>query len=403
MDIFQDLSRFFHLSLRYTERNRLGSEFMEKKKLKLYLILIAYILALILIVVHFKTVIKGIGFAFHLLTPLFIGTMIAFVFNRPYEMFRKVYHTKWKLKEPHSKVLSIATIYLLTLGVGILLLSLVVPELYKNLTMFASNVTEYLNEMQAFINGITSFWGIRSIDISAITEALKEYLSTLSDSLNETLPEIISVTTNFASAVATGVISIVLSIYIMSGKDHLLAQLKRMFYVYLPKQAHNSLKSLFHVVFQVFDDYVAGQCKEAVILGSLCFAGMTVLRLDYSGLISVIIAFTALVPIAGAYIGGAVGVILLLFVSPQKALIFLIFLIILQQFEGNVIYPRVVGRKIGLPGMWVLLSISVGGSLLGIWGMLISVPITTIIYQLLKRDVAKREKERNQAVNACQS
>lgn len=366
---------------------------MEKKKLKLYLILIAYILALILIVVHFKTVLKGIGFVFHLHTPLFIGIMIAFVFNRPYEMFQRFYHSKWKLKESRAKVLSIATIYLLALGVGILLLSLVAPELYKNITMFASNVTEYLNEMQAFINGITSFWGIRSIDISAITEAIKEYLSTLSDSLNETLPEIISVTTNFASAVATGVISIVLSIYIMSGKDHLSAQLKRTVYVYLPKQAHNPLKSLFHVILQVFGDYVAGQCKEAVILGSLCFAGMTVLRLDYAGLISVIIAFTALVPIAGAYIGGAVGVVLLMFVSPQKALIFLIFLVILQQFEGNVIYPRVVGRKIGLPGMWVLLSISVGNSLLGIWGMLISVPITTIFYQLLKRDVAKREKE----------
>ena len=366
---------------------------MEKKKLKLYLLLITYILALILVVIHFKTVLKGIGLVFHLLTPLFIGIMIAFIFNRPYEIFHKLYHIKWKLKETPSKILAIVTIYILALGVCALLLSLVVPELTKNLTMFASNADEYLSETQTFINEITELLGIRNFDISSITTAAEQYLSTLAHSLNDTLPQIIEVTSSFISTVATAIISIALSIYIMSGKEHLLTQLKRTVYVYLPKCAHASAKSLSQVILQVFEDYVAGQCKEAIILGSLCFVGMRILRLDYSGLISVIIAFTALVPIAGAYIGGAIGVILLLFVSIQKALIFLIFLIILQQFEGNVIYPRVVGRKIGLPGMWVLLSISVGGGLFGIWGMLISVPIATILYQLVKRDVTKREMQ----------
>ena len=136
---------------------------------------------------------------------------------------------------------------------------------------------------------------------------------------------------------------------------------------------------------------MAGQCKEAVILGSLCFAGMTVLRLDYAGMVSVVVGVTALVPILGAYIGGAVGVLLLLFISPAKALLFLVFLVVLQQVEGNVIYPRVVGRKIGLPGMWVLLAITVGGGLWGIWGMLLGVPLATIFYQLLRQDVRSRE------------
>lgn len=366
---------------------------MEKKKIKLYLLLIAYILALILVVVHFKTVLKGIGFVFYLFTPLFIGIMIAFVFNRPYEMFHKLYHVKWRLKETTSKILAIVTIYILAFGVCVLLLSMIVPELTKNLTMFAYNADEYLNETQTFINKITEFLGIRNFDISSVTTAAEQYLSTLADSLNDKLPQIIKITSNFISTVATAIISIALSIYIMSGKEHLLTQLKRTIKAYLPKGAIAPVKSLSQVVLQVFEDYVAGQCKEAVILGSLCFVGMRILRLDYSGLISVIIAFTALVPIAGAYIGGAIGVILLLFVSPRKALIFLIFLIILQQFEGNIIYPRVVGRKIGLPGMWVLLSISVGSGLFGIWGMLVSVPVTTILYQLLKRDVAKREKQ----------
>lgn len=118
---------------------------------------------------------------------------------------------------------------------------------------------------------------------------------------------------------------------------------------------------------------------------------MTVLNLDYAGLISVVITFTALVPILGAYIGGAIGVLLLLFISPGKALLFLVFLIVLQQFEGNVIYLRVVGRKIGLPGIWVLVAISVGSGIMGIWGMLIGVPLTTILYQLIQKNVRKQE------------
>lgn len=346
--------------------------------------------------IHFQTVLKGIGLVLHLLTPLFIGIIIAFVFDRPFEMFQRIYHDKWHWKKTPSKIVAIITIYVLALGVCALLLWLVIPEVVKNLNMFISNVDAYLQEAQEFINRSTEFWGIRTFDISSITIVVDQYLSTVANSLNNSLPQIFEVTAGFVSTVATGIISIALSIYIMSGKEYLLSQLKRTVFAYLPSGAQSHVKSLSHIILQVFEDYVAGQCKEAIILGSLCFAGMTILRLDYSGLISVIIAFTALVPIAGAYIGGAIGVILLMFVSPQKALIFLIFLIILQQFEGNVIYPRVVGRKIGLPGMWVLLSISVGGGLFGIWGMLISVPITTILYQLLKRDVARREAKKSE-------
>ena len=144
---------------------------------------------------------------------------------------------------------------------------------------------------------------------------------------------------------------------------------------------------------------MAGQFKEAFILGVLCFIGMMILQLDYAALISSVIAVTALIPMLGAYIGGAVGVILLLFISPAKALIFLIFLIVLQQVEGNLIYPRVVGRKIGLPGLWVLVGITVGGRLFGTWGMLLAVPATTVIYQVLKRDVKRREEDNSKNKN----
>ena len=183
----------------------------------------------------------------------------------------------------------------------------------------------------------------------------------------------------------------------MYGKERLISQVKRCFRVYMPKRVRPAISNLTQIVYDVFDSYVAGQCTEAVILGVLCFVGMSVLRLDYAGMISAVVGVTALVPILGAYIGGAVGVLLLLFVSPGKALLFLIFLIVLQQVEGNLIYPKVVGRKIGLPGMWVLLAISVGGGLWGIWGMLIGVPLKTVLYRLLRQDVSRREERLQEA------
>ena len=243
---------------------------------------------------------------------------------------------------------------------------MLIPELADNLFTFAENADMYIYEAQAVINELLRSFQLAPIDFSSLLETADKYLTALSDTLKDMLPQIVEITANFISGVATAFIGIALSIYIISGKDRLLSQCRRLFRVYVPQSFHAPVKSLLQTIIQVFEDYIAGQCKEAFILGVLCFCGMTVLNLDYAGLISVVITFTALVPILGAYIGGAIGVLLLLFISPGKALLFLVFLIVLQQFEGNVIYPRVVGRKIGLPGIWVLVAISVGSGIMGI-------------------------------------
>lgn len=363
---------------------------MDKKAFKTYLLLITFTIGLVLIVVYFDDILHGIGFFLRLLTPLFIAIVIAFVLNRPYEWFRSWYGGKVKLNPKPAKAAAILTVYLIAFGAVTLIICMVVPELIRNVKMFAENADQYLMELQAALNHITRAFGLKAIDLSDLNAALDQYFRALINTINSMLPQIIEVTVNFASKVANAFIALALSVYLMSGKETLFGQIRRILRVYLPRRAHHLLDGLFETVSQVFGDYVAGQCKEAVILGSLCFLGMTVLRLDYAGLVSVIISVTALIPILGAFLGGAIGV-LLLFVSPGKALLFLLFLVILQQVEGNVIYPKVVGRKIGLPGIWVLLGISVGSNLFGIWGMLLAVPITTILYQFLRRDVMKKE------------
>lgn len=366
---------------------------MEKKTLKTYLLLISFTIGLVLVVVHFETILGGIGVFLRLLTPLFVGIIISFVLNRPYEWLNRLYREKCRLKPRTAQILAVVTVYLLAFGAIILLICMVVPELIRNLQLFAASVNQYLLEAQAMLNGFTETFGLPPVDLSDFINTVSQYLGTLSSFINEMIPQIVEVTGGFISGVVTAFISIILSVYLLSGKDRLLMQLRRTLKVYLPNRAHAFFGRLYRIVAQVFGDYVAGQCKEAVILGVLCFIGMSLLRLDYAALISTVIAVTALIPMLGAYIGGAVGVVLLLFISPVKALIFLVFLIVLQQVEGNVIYPKVVGRKIGLPGLWVLLGITVGGGLFGIWGMLLAVPVTSVIYQVLKKDVKKREEE----------
>lgn len=372
---------------------------MDKKTLKTYLLLISFTIGLVLIAVHFEKIISGISIFLQLLTPFFIGIIIAFVLNRPYEWFCQLYGKRWGLNSRISRILAIITVYILAFGAIILLICLVVPELIRNLSLFAGSADQYLLDAQAALNGFTEQLNLPPVDLSALIDTVSRYLGTLSNAIEEMIPQIIEVTGSLISGVITGFISIVLSVYLLSGKDQLLKQLRRALKVYLPKRTHSFFGRLYQIVAQVFGDYVAGQCKEAVILGVLCFIGMMILQLDYAALISSVIAVTALIPMLGAYIGGAIGVILLLFISPVKALIFLIFLIVLQQVEGNLIYPRVVGRKIGLPGLWVLVGITVGGRLFGTWGMLLAVPATTVIYQVLKKDVKRREEDNSKNKN----
>ena len=369
---------------------------MDQKTWKRILWTITYAVGLVLVVIHIEDILHAIGLFLGLLKPLLLGIVIAFVLDHPYEHLRGWYQRRWHIRERRAKICAIVSVYVLAFGAVTALIVVVAPEVVRNLMMFASNADTYLMDLQSMLNQLTGAFGLSQIDLSGVIAMADEYLGDLTQAIIELLPQIIQVTAGVVSSLATFFLALALSVYIMSGKERLLSQVRRCLKVYLPQKFHRGLSHFTAVVYEVFDNYVAGQCKEAVILGTLCFLGMTILRLDYAGMVSVVVGVTALVPILGAYIGGAVGVVLLLFISPAKALLFLVFLIVLQQVEGNVIYPKVVGRKIGLPGMWVLLAIGVGGGLWGVWGMLIGVPLTTVLYQLLRGDVHAREEKLKQ-------
>ena len=372
---------------------------MDKKLFRSLLLLITFTVGLIFVIVRFDDLWR---FAANLLsnfTSLFAGLAIAFVLTQPCAFFRR--HLDRALGgTPLAKAsvpLAVLLSYLLLFGVVAALVAFVIPQFVSSVGTFLSNLEGYMRQAQVWVNSFMEWFNVEGqaltgMDqlLSRLDQVLRNVFNSTLDALSNVVPFLLNFTTNLVSVVVTSVLALVFSIYMLAGKDTLLGQCRRVLKAYLPKPLCDAVLDVTALTAGTFSRFVTGQVTEAIILGCLTFLGMLLLRLDYAPLISVLIGVSALVPIVGAYVGAATSALLLLMVSPMKALIFLVFLVCLQQFEGNVIYPRVVGTSLGLPGIWVLAAVTVGGGLFDFLGMLLSVPIASILYTLLKRDVRRR-------------
>ena len=368
---------------------------MDKRLFKQLILLITFAVVLVAFIVKLDAVGAWVGGVLHAFEPLFIGFAIAFVLNRPCTFFARLYAQRLSERGRRAaRPLAVATSYVLLIAFLAVLVALVVPELIKSLERFVSNLSTYGSNFQQLFDWVVEKFQLESLEDLNFTGAFDDLNSLLSralELLTDTMPHLISATGVVVSAVVTGVLAIVFSVYMLSGAPRLLAQCRRIVVTYLPKKMVGPFLSVARLTADTFTRYVTGQVTEACILGCLCFVGMCVFRFDYAPLISVIIGVSALIPVAGAYIGAILAVVLLVMIDPMQAVWFLIFLVILQQLEGNLIYPKVVGTSLGLPGIWVLAAVTVGSSLLGFVGLVISVPITAVLYTLLKQDLRARQ------------
>ena len=368
---------------------------MDKKLFKQLILLITFAVILVAFIVKLDAVGAWVGGVLHAFRPLFIGFAIAFVLNRPCNFFARLYARRLPERGRRAaRPLAVATSYVLLIAFLAVLVALVVPELIKSLERFVSNLSTYGSNFQQLFDWVVEKFQLESLEDLNFTGAFDDLNSLLSralELLTDTMPHLISATGVVVSAVVTGVLAIVFSVYMLSGAPRLLAQCRRVAVTYLPKKMVGPFLSVARLTADTFTRYVTGQVTEACILGCLCFVGMCVFRFDYAPLISVIIGVSALIPVAGAYIGAILAVVLLVMIDPMQAVWFLIFLVVLQQLEGNLIYPKVVGTSLGLPGIWVLAAVTVGSSLLGFVGLVISVPITAVFYTLLKQDLRARQ------------
>lgn len=337
-------------------------------------------------------ILRGISGIAQLFRTFLLGIVIAFVLDQPSELIRKFLIQKAKWRDTPAKVVGIVGAYLFVFALLAAVIGIAIPQLIDSVRAFAMHMDESLTRLQQELDRVTTSFGLQRIDLSNLMELAHAGLGKFDAAV---VPRILSVTGTMLRALGTFAIGVAFSAYLLAGKQRLLSQIKRILRAYLPKQTYEHVHNVLHVIVACFRNYLIGQTTEAAILGSLCFAGMLLLRLEYAGVVSVVVGITAMIPILGAYIGGMVAVILLFMISPWKAMLFLVFFVVLQQIENNMIYPRVVGGRLGLPGIWVLLAITVGGQIGGVVGMLFGVPVTTVLYTLLRNSVRGRENKKS--------
>ncbi|MFR5903565.1 MAG: AI-2E family transporter [Bacilli bacterium] len=368
---------------------------MKDKTRKDIIIIISYIALVIFALVNFSKIIAFLGKVISIFSPFLLGIILAFVLNVlnnfiEKKIFGKIKPSKiWnKIKRPLCITLSLILVFLTIFFV----MNLLIPQLKNSASLFTDTLPAYKED----IIGILNKFDVDESTVNKVGEYLDNFGKVITDYIKGNSKDVITVTTEVATSVVNiiskGIITLVFAIYMIAQKETLSRQINKVMKAYLKPKTINKINTVGTLANKTFSNFVTGQCLEALIFGSLVFVGMLIFRFPYASTIGVLLGFTALIPIFGAFIGTAVGFILIMMVSPVKAILFVVFIIVLQQIEGNLIYPRVVGKSIGLPGMWVLLSVTVGGSIGGILGMLIATPLCSLLYALFTKMVNDRLK-----------
>lgn len=362
----------------------------KSRKLAHWLIRIVAVCLVIYLALRYVDVIgEAAIFIADLFSPLILGIILALILNvvmRPIEkaLFPRTNNRRLKkMRRPFAVVISI----FLVAGIFIFVVCLIVPELVKALYIIAEGLISLGKSLSQWSSSIA----MSDTALGRLAESLDFDLAALQNKvinwITETGPQIAAEAANAFSGIGSGifnfVVGLVFSIYILLDKENLKKQATRLVSTWFPEKTSGVIIHIADVSNVTFRSFVAGQTTEAVILGTLCAVGMLILQIPYAAMIGALIGVTALIPIFGALIGTVIGAIMIVSEDPFKAVVFIIFLLILQQVEGNVIYPKVVGSKLGLPGMWVLAAVTVGGSLAGVLGMLLGVPAFSVLYTLI--------------------
>lgn len=368
----------------------------KKETLKQIRGLILFTAVVIVCLWKFDTVIAVFRFVLNVVYPFLLGGAIAFVLNVPMN-FVECHICKTKTK--YARGISLMVVLLGVAGILALVLFGLIPQLADTFANLGRSMQAFIPQVQEWADHwfhnnkeIMSFVNNLEFDWNKIMDAGMQFLRNGAGSVLEST---INTAKNIIGALATFFIAFVFAMYILLQKEKLGRQAKKVLYAFVRKGRAEATLEVLALTYKTFSNFLTGQCVEAIILGAMFVIAMTIFRLPYALLTGIVIAFTALIPIFGAFIGCVVGVFLIFMVSPFKALVFIILFLVLQQIEGNLIYPHVVGNSVGLPSIWVLAAVSVGGSLMGIVGMLIFIPLMSVVYALFREVVYIKLKQKN--------
>lgn len=379
---------------------------MEKKEIKQYLFFAVTVIIVCYVVMHFSVFEHLIGIALSAMFPLGLGVMIAYIFNIILTFFEKRYFPKSQSafirmsRRPVCLVVS----FLCAVGIIVLVLNIVIPEIINALKLITAEIPPLLTmsrdyileklaeypDIQSEVNDFFNEFDYKSLDWTSITGKAADFVQ---NGLMGIISSALGIVGAVTGTVANIVIAVIFAIYLLMRKDKLLTDINRFENAYLSEKLNRKINRVCKVANDTFQSFFIGQFLEAFLLGCLCFIGMSILRLPYAAMSGTLVGVTALIPIVGAFLGAGISAFIIFTESPTQALIFLIFLVILQQLENNIIYPKVVGNSIGLPGIWVLVAVTVGGGLWGVVGMLIGVPLAATMYKLVFETLENKEKK----------
>lgn len=368
------------------------------EKLKEKLLIVTYAIVLIFALFNLKTMFGIIIYVLKLFMPFIIGIGIAFILNILLKIIEaKVYPKIFKKKTKRSKKLKrpicLVSVMILVVALISLIFKLVIPEFINAVEIFSESLPKYTEIIEDYLEEKEFSEENIKMVTDTLNEVQKKATSFVMTNTDEIAERIFDMATKVVGYIVNGVIALVFALYILAQKEKITYQVNKVMRAFLDKKIIDKIDTVVGITNKAFYNFASGQFVEALIIGVLCFIGMIILRIPYAPTISVLVAFTALIPMFGAFIGTIIGAFLILMIDPIKAIIFIIFIIILQQFEGNLIYPKVVGRSVGLPGIWVLVAVTIGASTFGIIGMIISVPLCAILYGVLVNITNERLKK----------
>ncbi|RHQ54541.1 AI-2E family transporter [Firmicutes bacterium AF25-13AC] len=365
--------------------------------------LIVFTALLVVALWKFDVVLGVLKTIWDIIFPFVLGGAIAFLTNVPmsflekkiFENVKKKNKIVRKLKRPISLILTIV----LVVGVIALVMFGVIPQLTRTMGTLVTSINDFIPQMQSWIG---EFFHDNQEIMNLVDQiefdpdqAIKWGISLLGNGAGNMMNTTMSAVGSIVSGVATFFIAFSFACYILFQKEKLHIQIRKVFFAFLPRQKADTFLKVCSLTYRTFANFLAGQCLEAVILGSMFVVTLSILKMPYALLIGILIAFTALIPIFGAFIGCAVGSFLIFMVNPQQAILFVIVFLVLQQIEGNLIYPHVVGESVGLPSIWVLAAVTIGGNLMGIVGMLVFIPLLSVLYTIFREFVYLRLKKQN--------
>lgn len=327
--------------------------------------------------------------------PFILGFSIAFLLNKPMMLIETKLLGRTKMKQSNKRRISAICALILGILVVGFVLALLIPQLAESLFTLIQNSPKYLASFQTLIEEAILEYDVNMDEVTAIFGKVPNLVENLTNFFSKALPEMIDLSFRFTSAIFNTVLGIIAGLYILLDKEMFIEHVRKANYAFFPKRVADYFVKISRITAEVFNNFIIGKAIDSLIIGVLCYIGMNILGLEYAILLSVIVGVTNMIPVFGPFIGAVPGIFVLVIINPLHALYFAFFVLLLQQFDGNILGPLILGDKLGLPSLWILVAVCVGGGLFGIVGMFVGVPIFAVIYMIMKEFITYRLKKKD--------